>query len=399
MSVNIPYQCIQVCGSVLCAARGGLIHTFSLHDGSHCYTWRHPNVSPQGDEPVPSAQVGYGPSQTVSGAETASATPPAKRRKVETENGQDEPLTLKHHSNKSIKSSYQLSDWPMVTLMAATKDGRHLVAVTGHDKNIWVFSHDGNGILEQLSQRTMPKRPCSIIINPLGDLIISGDKFGDIYSVPLIEPEIKAAETLSAPAATNPAEQGTPYRNPTGHPQALIPAANALTVHTQRNMRALAHQQKHTALKKASEEPAAPSFQHSLLLGHVSMLTQVITGHDSDGRTYILSADRDEHIRVSRGPPHAHIIESFCQGHAEFVSRLSIPPAYPNLLISGGGDEDIFLWNWKKGELLARTTLLQYVRTVNPEVDKLAVTKITAVSPPSSDNHGCVTWIAISCEG
>lgn len=44
-------------------------------------------------------------------------------------------------------------DIPMVQCMSVTADGKHVVAVTGSDKTIWVFEHDGNGQLILLSQR------------------------------------------------------------------------------------------------------------------------------------------------------------------------------------------------------------------------------------------------------
>jgi hypothetical protein len=44
-------------------------------------------------------------------------------------------------------------DIPMVQCMSVTVDGKHVVAVTGSDKTIWVFEHDGNGLLTLISQR------------------------------------------------------------------------------------------------------------------------------------------------------------------------------------------------------------------------------------------------------
>lgn len=44
-------------------------------------------------------------------------------------------------------------DIPLVQCMSVTADGKHVVAVTGSDKTIWVYEHDGNGQLTLLSQR------------------------------------------------------------------------------------------------------------------------------------------------------------------------------------------------------------------------------------------------------
>lgn len=57
----------------------------------------------------------------------------------------------------------------------------------------------------------------------------------------------------------------------------------------------------------------ASGFEHKLLLGHVSMLTDIALVV-LNGRNYIITADRDEHIRISRGIPQSHIIEGFCLG-------------------------------------------------------------------------------------
>jgi hypothetical protein len=49
----------------------------------------------------------------------------------------------------------------------------------------------------------------------------------------------------------------------------------------------------------------------TLILGHTSLLTAFILTPDE---THIITADRDEHIRVSWFPQ-GHTIESFCLGH------------------------------------------------------------------------------------
>ncbi|XP_074245304.1 tRNA (guanine-N(7)-)-methyltransferase non-catalytic subunit WDR4 isoform X2 [Saimiri boliviensis] len=70
-----------------------------------------------------------------------------------------------------------------------------------------------------------------------------------------------------------------------------------------------------------------------LELGHLSMLLDVAVSPDD---RFILTADRDEKIRVSwAAAPHS--IESFCLGHTEFVSRISVVPTQPRLLLSSSG--------------------------------------------------------------
>jgi tRNA (guanine-N(7)-)-methyltransferase subunit TRM82 len=53
-----------------------------------------------------------------------------------------------------------------------------------------------------------------------------------------------------------------------------------------------------------------------LVLGHASLLTAfVLTGDER----YIVTADRDEHVRVS-WYPEGYVVERFCLGHERFVS-------------------------------------------------------------------------------
>ncbi|KAI1021750.1 hypothetical protein LB505_009040 [Fusarium chuoi] len=42
--MKFPFNVVHVSGNVLFAARGGKIHSFSLEDGSHFSTWKHPDV-------------------------------------------------------------------------------------------------------------------------------------------------------------------------------------------------------------------------------------------------------------------------------------------------------------------------------------------------------------------
>ena len=181
----------------------------------------------------------------------------------------------------------------------------------------------------------MSRRPSSIAITSDDSTILCADKFGDVYALPLLHsPEDDKAELSEAPAA-EPEQKD------------WMPSATTLTVHSGRNRKTLEEQlkQKAKGLVK-SKEPMR--FKHELLLGHVSMLTDVVFVK-VDGRSYILTADRDEHIRVSRGQPQAHIIEGFCFGHEAFVSRLCLTPS--GLLVSGGGDDDVFVWDWQAGSL------------------------------------------------
>lgn len=190
----------------------------------------------------------------------------------------------------------------------------------------------------------MPKRASSLTLTPDGQNLLCGDKFGDAYSLPLIPGEyVKRAEP-------KPRNVG-------------IPAATSLTVHTKRNLETLEQQIRTAPQQPAPEEKEALNFEHQAILGHVSVLLDLISASvpgdspDSRARNYILTADRDEHIRVSRGVPQTHVIEQFCLGHTSFVSKLCIPSWAPKVLVSGGGDGYLIVWNWKAGQIIQKISL------------------------------------------
>ncbi|KAK8254712.1 tRNA methyltransferase-like protein [Phyllosticta capitalensis] len=236
---------------------------------------------------------------------------------------------------------------PSIIKLATSHDGTHAVAITGEDKSVRVFSIAASGELKHVSERSMPKRPCAVIITEDDQTIITADKFGDVYALPLLQSqEEEDAFFAEADAAAK---------------KAYAPAATNLTVHTGRNRKALEaqlKQQQTQAIEVKVKEPL--KFKHELLVGHVSMLTD-------KSRSYLLTADRDEHIRVSRGQPQTHVIEGFCLGHKEFVSKICF--ASPQLLVSGGGDDELFVWNWIKGRLLNKISIQDMLQTV-PGHDK-----------------------------
>lgn len=95
--------------------------------------------------------------------------------------------------------------------------------------------------------------------------------------------------------------------------------------------------------------------------------------------------------------PQAHIIEGFCLGHDEFVSTICIPPTRPELLISGGGDDDLFVWDWASCKLLSKANLLGEVQKHYPETDKVAVTRIFACRP-KQQNASQNNLVFVICE-
>ncbi|KZL73543.1 WD repeat domain-containing protein [Colletotrichum tofieldiae] len=416
--MKVPYNCLEPSGNVIFAARGGKIHSFSLEDGSHLSTWKHPDV-----EKVNAAAASLAASkveiEVSSSVPTPSSPannedgPPAKRQRVEgteeekgdldSEQAKDgdamvvdsEPAKPEHQKRDRRKGSKQVRrnnrdgqqqqnnrggafarvpDYPVITIMTTTSDGSHLLAISGHDKSLWVFEHDGKGNLKELSQRQMPKRPCSVLICPDNQTVLSADKFGDVYSLPLIPSEVTAADSAAQPDAAF-SETASPA--PSAAPKPFKPEANPLTVHSKSNLRALQSQLREQQKSKRDAPKDQPTFEHTLQIGHVSMLT-ALTLASKGTRRYIITADRDEHIRVSRFMPHAHVIEGFCLGHANFVSALTLPSQ--DVLVSGGGDSELFVWDWEAGKVLSKFGLLEHVQQVEKEASKVAVSQLLSAT-------------------
>lgn len=176
----------------------------------------------------------------------------------------------------------------------------------------------------------MPKRPSAITMTDNDDTILLADKFGDVYALPLVPPpeEIEKVEKSKSTEKLTVAQLEKAERDRLAE-----------------------------AKRRRTEISLDLPFTHTLLLGHVSMLVDILAitlPADFDGaskdRTYVLTADRDEHIRVSRYPQ-GFVIEGFCLGHESFVSKLLIPSWDRSELVSGGGDDYLLRWDWRSGKI------------------------------------------------
>ena len=235
----------------------------------------------------------------------------------------------------------------------------------------------------------MPKRPCAIAFTPDSQTVLCGDKFGDVYALPVIE-----------------SGDSEPPRKKT-RVKSSGPAATSLTVHTKGNLQALEYQKR--LAQKATNDvstldqaPSTTAFPYDPVIGHVSMLTDLTTAsvslmpttnepQSSITRSFILTSDRDEHIRVSRGLPQSHVIHSFCLGHQQFVNQLCILKS--GLLVSGGGDDYLCVWDWQQGQLLAKVSISDLLVQA-AEDRKLAVCCIRDCSGAS----GASSFVC-ACEG
>ncbi|KAJ5893336.1 hypothetical protein N7495_005027 [Penicillium taxi] len=310
----------QDLSDVLVASAGLYLYSYAAADGQRLDVW-----------PQHVAE-----STTAAASSSEGQSPPEKRRKLSTE----------FEGNKEKDTSNYKPTWSNIPLMVASSDGKYVVILTAEDKSIRVLELKNDGKLQELSSRTMPKRPSALALTPDNQTILVGDKFGDGYSMPLTPGEYvktSSEKKLQAPAATN------------------------LTVHTKRNLESLEQQKREqqkreSATGEPAKEKTSLDFEHQVVLGHMSVLTDLISVSLS-GRNYVLTADRDEHIRVSRGIPQVHIIEQYCLGHTSLISKLCIPSWAPNVLISGDADGQLFLWNWTEGQVLQQISLQDILQT------------------------------------
>ncbi|XP_075214789.1 tRNA (guanine-N(7)-)-methyltransferase non-catalytic subunit wuho [Lycorma delicatula] len=135
------------------------------------------------------------------------------------------------------------------------------------------------------------------------------------------------------------------------------------------------------------------SSQGSLLLGHLSVLFDVIISEDEK---YIISCDRDEKIRVSCYP-NAYSINSYCLGHEEFVTSINILPHSQNILISTSGDRTVRFWDFRSGKELLKyhcsgdidEASVQYDDDV-PFIDNVAITKCVLFQTGKSESVACL---------
>lgn len=91
-----------------------------------------------------------------------------------------------------------------------------------------------------------------------------------------------------------------------------------------------------------------PDSEPKLILGHLSMLLDICLTTDD---RFVLTADRDEKIRVSHFP-NSYNIETFCLGHIDFVTSISLMD--DGLLVSGSGDGTVRVWKYLEGKELKK---------------------------------------------
>lgn len=105
-----------------------------------------------------------------------------------------------------------------------------------------------------------------------------------------------------------------------------------------------------------------------LLLGHVSQTTALMV---SDDYKFIITADRDEKIRVTRYPD-TYNIEAFLLGHQNFVYAIAFVEEQ-KYIVSAGGDTYMILWDWRNAKEVNR---IDFHKHIDIDIKDIAVRSI-----------------------
>ncbi|BEI94022.1 uncharacterized protein CcaverHIS019_0604810 [Cutaneotrichosporon cavernicola] len=217
------------------------------------------------------------------------------------------------HAFPAASSKAEGSNTGLIRKLALSADGTVAVSA-GDDKTLRVW--DVNGEITLRSTRYTLKRVACMSFTKANDILVT-DKVGDVFLYPL-EPR-EAGER-----AQGFKEQADPSLNPDA----------------------------------------------DFLLGHVSTVSQHVLTHDGKR---IITADRDEHIRVSRFPK-SYVIDKYLWGSEGFVSAIHVPESEPNIVVAGGGEPTLQIFDWTAGALLRRVEIfpaaLDY-RRVRPSPRKI----------------------------
>ncbi|XP_019731209.1 tRNA (guanine-N(7)-)-methyltransferase non-catalytic subunit wdr4 [Hippocampus comes] len=136
-----------------------------------------------------------------------------------------------------------------------------------------------------------------------------------------------------------------------------------------------------------------PEREGELKMGHLSMILAVAV---SPNDKYIVTADRDEKIRVSHlCSPHS--IQSFCLGHKEFVSSLLVPSGDLHWLLSGSGDGTMKLWEYTTGQKLKSWDLNDLEETLVPKTENEGKVTVCHITSSSDGRHIAVQCDRVSC--
>lgn len=202
--MKVPYSQVHVHGPVIFAARSGWIESFNVQDGSHISSWKHPDSeiaekvedsNGDGAAEPPSKRQKTSEDEDVSTSKTTDVVQDENEPAVSAEKGKNSKADLIAPSRKGQLS--RAPDRPVVIQLTSTVDGKYVIAVTGHDKAIWVFEHDGAGHLKQLSKRSALSPFLQACMGHLAKLPIGSCPNAQMLSASALAPRSSAATSLA----------------------------------------------------------------------------------------------------------------------------------------------------------------------------------------------------------
>ncbi|KAJ3217656.1 WD repeat-containing protein 4 [Dinochytrium kinnereticum] len=107
----------------------------------------------------------------------------------------------------------------------------------------------------------------------------------------------------------------------------------------------------------------------TLLLGHVSLITDMIFSNDGK---FLITSDRDEKVRITNYPL-TFDIQAFCLGHKLFVTAVAPVPNSDTMIVSGGGDPYLLVWDILSGERIQKLSWTDTLTASEQEQDDLLV--------------------------
>jgi tRNA (guanine-N(7)-)-methyltransferase subunit TRM82 len=164
-AMKFPYSQVYVHDGIIFAAHAGRIESFDLYSRNHVSTWTHPDTETFIASSRALREKTQAPIAPEAQDQGLVLEPPAKRQKTfsgdegeetgssKTTRGARDANQPKGSGKKGAKSARPV-ERPLLIQITGTKDGGHVVAVSGHDKAIWVFEHTGAGQLRQISKRS-----------------------------------------------------------------------------------------------------------------------------------------------------------------------------------------------------------------------------------------------------
>lgn len=115
----------------------------------------------------------------------------------------------------------------------------------------------------------------------------------------------------------------------------------------------------------------------------------------SSDNAYVMSADRDEKVRISP-LPFTHRPAGFCLGHYRHISRVLVPrSSHGSLLLTGAGDGRVMLWEVPSAKRLCSVEVgvvpVRATPTATPEEAAAALAARDGGSPSAGGAGGSAT--------